>query len=270
MCIAILNISGLVPEIHIRNSFDNNYDGCGLAWIEAGKIKTYKTMKDLSTFIKTYKQIRQSNTLPILLHFRISTHGKTNLQNVHPFMIGEKMAMIHNGMIDFPLIDKDLSDTHNFSNFLSKMSDYEQFINPNSIESQYIQDTCGNHSKMVFLSSNGKYQIYNEDKGHWIDDSWYSNYTYQSCGLYDFGGKSTYKNDWSDYEKIDSYTYDSDSDFECLQFFADEHEIDIQNIDPTGADWDDYDMWERSSWIEVNGKWYVKDYYMDIIHGDYV
>jgi len=263
MCIAILNLSGIVPDLHIENSFQNNYDGAGMAWIESGKIKTYKTMNDLTEFMQTYKKIRKFNALPILLHFRISTHGKTNILNVHPFLIGDKMAMIHNGMIDFPLINKDLSDTHNFAMMLSRLSEPDQIMNPSSFESRYIQDICGNHSKMVFLSSDGEYQIINENKGHWIGDTWYSNSTYKDYGLYDFGGKSF------------PYSYQDElirkeSDLESLRYFADEYEIPVESIDPTGIDWDTDEAWDIENYAVIQGIYYFKESYESLTIGEFI
>lgn len=270
MCIAILNKSGFIPDQHIQNSFDNNYDGAGLAWIESGIIKTYKTMNDISEFIQTYKKIRKNNDSPILLHFRISTHGKVNISNVHPFMIGNKMAMIHNGMIDFPILNKNLSDTHSLVLLLNKLSNPENIHDSNSVEFQFIKETCDNHSKMVFLSADSKYTIFNEEKGHWIDQTWYSNYTYKDYGRYDFGGKSMDNLSKSNQYSFDSYKNEyawDEYEMDEIETFANLHEIDPYFVDDFGVDWDDPESWEIENWIYLNGMYYLKSSYEFMMEG---
>jgi hypothetical protein len=255
MCIAILNKSGLIPQEHIVNSFENNYDGSGLAWIESGKINTYKTLDDIDTYISTYEKIRNANKLPILLHFRISTHGEVNIKNVHPFMIGNDITMVHNGIIDFPLLNPKYSDTHNFSRFLSNYSSLNSIFIPDSILSKYIESLCKKSSKMVFLNKYGKYRIFNEDLGHWNGESWYSNDTYTNHGLYDFGGSSGINCD-SFYGRLDD-----------LETFADLHSINPLKVDDYGVNWKNNEAWELDNWIKVQDYYYYKNTYKSLLRG---
>ena len=81
---------------------------------------------DLTDLKKALKRLEKTidvvNT-PIVLHFRITTHGETSPGNTHPFPVSEKLpllrmakckaplAVAHNGIICIKPSQKDLSDT---------------------------------------------------------------------------------------------------------------------------------------------------------------
>lgn len=276
MCIAILNKSGIVPESHIRTSFANNPDGAGMAWIENGSIKVFKTMKDVDKLASLYLSIRNDNDSPIVLHFRIGTHGKKDISNVHPFHINSDMIMVHNGIVDSPVIDKQKSDTFHLSLFLSNLSTYRNLIDTNSIEYGFADTICAGYSKLIFMDNDGRTSIVSEDKGHWIDQTWYSNRTYNDRDMIDIGGKSIKKgsslNGYEKYASYESYShwyddqdssslidaynlyYDDDPD-EALELFCEDNSLPISYVDSSGViSWDDTDTWDIDNWIEYDGK----------------
>jgi len=73
MCIAILNINSQLPEETLKNSWNNNEQGAGLLWNEAGQLQTFKTHK-FKQLLKQYNKLRSSPIIgKIILHFRIAT-----------------------------------------------------------------------------------------------------------------------------------------------------------------------------------------------------
>ena len=184
MCIAIFTKENVVlPELILRNSAENNKDGCGVAFIDPNttKINIYVTL-DLEEFIQNYNDIcKEAPDSPKLVHFRKQTKGTISLANCHPFHISEDMAFMHNGTISASelILDKDESDTAAFcSDFLQKLP--EDWMENDAIVG-LVKNFVG-ASRLVFLKSDGTYLIINETKerGHWNTEKniWYSNYSY--------------------------------------------------------------------------------------------
>ena len=56
-----------------------------------------------------------------VLHFRLSTHGKTNVENCHPFEVLPGLYLLHNGIFSIECnLDKEMSDTWHFGELLVK------------------------------------------------------------------------------------------------------------------------------------------------------
>lgn len=207
MCIAILTKPGIVvSDDHLKNSQETNPDGCGLAWVQpGGKLKVFKTL-DFAEFKRVYAKVcakfPESNKL---IHFRIRTHGNVDVQNCHPFVVDKDHAFIHNGTITMTApSDKAAaySDTFLFNKHIL------QNINlniPNWMTEYWIKAMLQkmiDHSKIVVLRSDNNVLIVNEDKGHWLDDVWYSNYSYKaSKATYSYGGKGKEHQNNKDWRK---------------------------------------------------------------------
>ena len=102
-----------ISIVHLRQGFDSNRDGCGFAYAKDGKIELVKGMFNWQKFYDEYEKVKQ---YPMLIHFRLSTAGKKNQTNCHPFSLLEgKYAMAHNGVINIILSDKRFSDTYHFA-----------------------------------------------------------------------------------------------------------------------------------------------------------
>lgn len=187
MCIAILNTkkAGQLPKSQIKNSWDNNNMGAGLLWTNKKGLNVFKSY-DYDTFLDKYVEIRKDNEVGnIVLHFRIATSGYNGEHNLHPFLVSDKLGFVHNGVIS-GLGSKEFSDTYEFNDMLKKFN--HSFINCD-MSRYFIANYIGN-SKLVFLDSNDKYNIINEQLGHWKDDNWYSNDSYKSYNDYVYYGNT--------------------------------------------------------------------------------
>lgn len=194
MCIAILNKVGTLPKEYIQNSWDNNYHGAGLAFSDGTRIVTYKTDTNADNFYKKYKKYRkQYPDVPFLLHFRISTHGTISVDNLHPFVINDNVALIHNGMVD--LTDHSKTDHRSDTRYLCEeiLANMPDGWHRSSGVHKLIGEV-GGWSKFVLLDIDHNYSIIGEDAGHWADDNWYSNNSYKQVNRYvDYGGKKVDK-----------------------------------------------------------------------------
>lgn len=194
MCIAILNKSGQLAEEIFENSFENNPDGCGMAWIEKGQIQTLHNLKSWKPLYEKYLKIRPATADPILIHFRIGTSGKKDERNLHPFTIGKDLAMIHNGILTYHPTNPDYSDTWHFAQMLKSLRDPAKLIESESLEFKQLESFIGS-SKICYLHKSGKVSIMNEKAGHWNGESWFSNTTYEQCSYYPIGYSKSYGND---------------------------------------------------------------------------
>lgn len=192
MCIIIANAPfNTLSKETIKNSWNNNDHGAGLMYVNEGEIVIKKELHSVQKFYKAYTKARkdcpESN---IVLHFRISTHGKINTDNCHPFSVNEGLAFAHNGIISNAPRSADFSDTYMFNQTILK-SMPDGFIRNNAIR-ELIHNYIGTGSKLVFLDKNNTVEIINEKAGHWDNGNWYSNYTYQKSMYRDFGGQKFY------------------------------------------------------------------------------
>lgn len=178
MCIILYAESGkTIKDEWLDNSAKSNPDGFGLSYSSGDKVEIYKTMK-YNKFKKKYRELESNFPhADFVLHFRKSTAGKTNVDNCHPFKVGDK-AVFHNGVItkcDPPKDDKIRSDTRIFCD------DILADLPPNWIEYESLLELIEGFiggSKMVFMEPDGVVTILNEEAGHWVDGIWASNYSY--------------------------------------------------------------------------------------------
>jgi predicted glutamine amidotransferase len=197
MCIAILNPSNVILEKEtLKNCWENNGDGAGLLWVDNGKLKSYKAMVDFEKLYNKYLEIRKSRYTKesqVVIHFRISTHGKVNRTNCHPFIVNEKLGFVHNGIISKVERNDNFSDTYMFNEIFLK--ELPKDFYKSGIYHDLIESYIGG-SKLLFLDTNNDAYIINESMGVWDMGCWFSNTTYKYSKYVDMGGvkvlKSTY------------------------------------------------------------------------------
>lgn len=192
MCIAILNPNSVTLKKKVlKNCWDNNRDGAGLLYLANGVLTTHKEMKNFDSFYDHYAKVRKEHSKSqIVIHFRISTHGKVNETNCHPFIVDDKWGFVHNGIIYAAPKHNDFSDTYMFNEHILKKLPEDWMFN----EAIYdlVQDYIGS-SKLLFLNTDNDAYIINEEAGVWDLGCWFSNTTYKPSKYYDFGGKSILK-----------------------------------------------------------------------------
>ena len=218
MCIAIVKTKdSTISDDVLRNCFENNPDGAGVAYTKDGELYIVKGIFDVNNFIKIVRETERIADSNILIHCRIGTSGLKDKDNTHPHVVNSKTVLIHNGIlnIDVPK-DSKKSDTVLFIERYLKDLDDDFIYNKPILK--LIQDLIGTNNKFCFLNSNGDYAILNEDKGFWIDGVWYSNYSFEDYTKYSYVNSKYYFDD-IDNEYLDAYGLSRDE-------FLDEYTID--------------------------------------------
>lgn len=179
MCVAIAKKVGAeITDQTLDNCYRFNKDGCGFAYLEPkGKgfqIKVYKTLSFPQFKIKLRELEAKYPSSPMLIHFRAMSKGAISLDNCHPFIIDSHHVFIHNGTIgkapDDTLGKK--SDTVMFNETTLQMLPKGWYGNP--AVRTLIEDYIG-MSKLAVMNNQGEFQLFNESKGEWAGDIWYSN-----------------------------------------------------------------------------------------------
>ena len=130
-----------------------------------------------------WEKLREIERGPAIFHFRITTHGLTDVDNCHPFNVGDddKTVLAHNGILPIVMpVHETRSDTKIFAEYiLPRMGGVTALDNKETFESV---EEWASGSKLVVLSVNPLCQydwyIINESHGHWLDGMWWSNKSY--------------------------------------------------------------------------------------------
>jgi predicted glutamine amidotransferase len=213
MCIAILNTKSVTLKRELLNNcWKNNGDGAGILYAKDGQMQVFKEMKSFDNFYAEYLRVRKEvSKQNIVLHFRISTHGKVNETNCHPFLVSDQLGFVHNGMIYDVPTSPDYSDTYMFNEEILK--DLKDGFEYNETILDMLESYIGAGSKLLFLNSDDECFIVNEKAGHWNMNCWFSNSSYKQVNDWvDYGGKKVKKSSmgYGSYNTYGSYkTYNS-------------------------------------------------------------
>ena len=173
MCIAILNKSAVLSKKSLKNCWDNNNHGAGIGYIDGGEIRSYHESTSFDSFYEEYKYIRAISDKPLMLHFRIATHGMGK-DMLHPHEVTHgKVTLIHNGIIR-GLGDNRISDTREFAELLGNFRPKNvQFIDHKGVRG-FAMQLLGGTNKVVLMDNRGEFRILNESLGHWdkAKDTW--------------------------------------------------------------------------------------------------
>lgn len=179
MCVAIVKPKDKeITDEELKNCFENNPDGAGIAFAKDGKLYLIKGIFDKNKFIEKVRQVENVVDGDMLIHCRISTSGLVDTNNCHPHVVNEKTALIHNGVlhgINVPT-DSKVSDTVIFIHeYLKNLP--EDFMKDKNII-KLIEAAIGNYNKFCFINNKGETVIVNESEGEWHNGVWYSNDSY--------------------------------------------------------------------------------------------
>ena len=179
MCLLIFKPAGqTIPFDHLEQGHINNSHGSGVVAATGKKLFTLKghdyTHEDISDYIE------RNTDLPMIIHFRLASHGPINYSNTHPFKLPQDWAAAHNGMIDLPIMDNTKSDTREFlERYVEPVLFTEKMALMDSHLIKNLGIAVGGYNKLVFLHKTGEASIVNESSGKWIGGIWYSNDSYK-------------------------------------------------------------------------------------------
>jgi hypothetical protein len=183
MCLLMVTLGRLPKREYLENAAANNPDGFGFAVHHGDRIVTGRSMESSGLIDRFYAEMSRSNHPIGMFHARFTTHGKTMLENNHPFRVdGRKdLVLAHNGMLPItPKAGDDRSDTRIFA---------ENVLGAIGIEALDDKDTFrkleqfASGSKVALLSTAPELRdsvyILNEHLGDWEHDIWWSNSGYK-------------------------------------------------------------------------------------------
>ena len=234
MCIICAKPAGVKfpKDAYIKNMWEGNSDGAGIMWTSNNKVhikKGFMKYKDFKNFLVRLKKRYDIDKIPVVMHFRITTHGGTKPENTHPFPISSKvknlqaleyctnLGVAHNGTITIKN-PPEISDTMAYiSQRLSKIRTRDGAF----YKKQQMLDKIEKEitSKMCFLDNVGNLKFigkFEEEDGIFYSNTSYLGYR-RWCYYYDgyYGNyKNTYKHsankmyyeqDWDDSEEWGHY-----------------------------------------------------------------
>lgn len=210
MCVICVKEKGfqLPSKETLENCFKNNPDGAGFMFTKAGLVRYEKGFMTFESFYdalkKHFPKPRIEKQVPVILHFRIGTHGdKRAPTHTHPFPVTRDMrrmvklegdvplAVVHNGIIQTRNYPK-YSYTNEDGSTLSPSDTMEyvrEIIAPiariNAFENDLalktiINETLG-FSKLVVLRGDGKLYKYGDFQQPNKDEQvFFSNNSYET------------------------------------------------------------------------------------------
>lgn len=192
MCIIVYKPAGIESPswATLHKCFNYNSDGAGFMYAENGKVHIHKGFMSWNGFKKAFKAFKNRQDLPLVCHFRITTHGGTEKGLCHPFPLSSNVSELkateseteigiaHNGCISLTsYAGKGMSDT---SEFIRKYANIivtnpQWYRNPDA--NKLLGEVIG--SKMLVLSNDGHGEVVGDG---WTEDNgvMYSNKTYMS------------------------------------------------------------------------------------------
>lgn len=166
MCVITL----LQPQQKLdKQRFDKmwtfNPHGGGLMYAKNGELQILKS-QDRQEFWGLLKLAEEDAQSPIGVHFRISTSGKVDIDNCHPFLVNEGVALMHNGILPVTVPKKSLiNDTQIFiKRYLQDLD----FNLKNKALMMYLGRSIGDYNKFLLMDKLGNVEILNPDV--WKDD----------------------------------------------------------------------------------------------------
>ena len=232
MCIIAAKPAGVaMPDAQtIRAMWDNNHDGAGLMYTDKGRVrieKGFMTFDALEDALTNLGQRLDLTATPVVLHFRIRTHGGTVAECTHPFPITDNIGALkklvtatdlgvaHNGIIHSVTPRKGISDTMEY--IATQLAPLKRAV-PTFYKNKHLQLLVKNaiESKMVFLTKSGEiYTIgdFLEDGGVLYSNGSYKPFTFRSSGWSYFGGGVSMDFDCVDKEALRDLCWLEEGDY---------------------------------------------------------
>lgn len=248
MCIIVakpMNIE--MPDTEtLKRCFNYNSDGAGFMWADGKTVHIRKGFMKFESFMnaldKELPEAMRTDT-PIVMHFRIATHGKVQPGCCHPFPLTDdkkelasisteaRIGVAHNGIIAGRSTNNNWSDTMDFiANVMTPLMRMNPSFMHNSNAIDLLEGACD--SKLAILDNAGDIATV----GHFYEDDGvlYSNTSYM---------KSTYS--WSSYGALWDKGYagygwwSDDDDYAVTSTYMTAAKNAAVNEDPYGEELDE-------------------------------
>ena len=211
MCIIAIKNKGvkLPTKATITTMFVNNPDGAGFMYVKHGQVHIEKGFMSKTSFLKAIKAIKNVENIPLIMHFRIGTHGGNIPSNCHPFpVIGHTgkmkalketctLGIAHNGIIPDCNPTTGISDTMQYiAEIVAPLRELKEDFYLTALGRRLLLATS--KSKLVLLDKEGRIVTVGDFK-EGKDKILYSNSSYKES-LYSYGAwfssNDDYENDY--------------------------------------------------------------------------
>jgi hypothetical protein len=168
----LLNTPGMLSDI-----FSSNEDGIGYMYGSKKGLKVVKSLPKNLQQATDFIQRIPNDDRAFAIHFRMTTHGHTDLDNCHPYdVVPGYMAMMHNGIFSTGnAADRTKSDTWHFINDYmgSPIREFPELAYNESYLTM-VAEMVGNN-RFVFMNGEGRISHVNFDQGIEYAGLWFSN-----------------------------------------------------------------------------------------------
>lgn len=177
----LLETKGMLKDIYTSNS-----DGIGFMYATKDGLKVIKHLPKSEADATACIKRMPTDDREIAIHFRMTTHGDTDLTNCHPYdVIPGYVAMMHNGVLHTGnKADPSKSDTWHFiKDYLaSPVAEHPDLIFNESFLTM-VADYIDNN-RFVFMNGEGRMSHVNFKQGVEHDGMWFSNtYAWKPASL---------------------------------------------------------------------------------------
>ena len=226
MCVIIYAPIGTKFDMKdLRDAFDYNDDGAGIAWLQNGLVSYSKGYTTFDDFTKNMKSIIDDTSMDRVIHFRITSRGKTSKTQCHPFLLsddskdagildycGDRTVLFMNGTIMNQKLITGLNDTASF--IIDTLYDSSLKFN-NDADLNIIDELTG--AKWAIMSTDGVSLVgdftlvnglyYSNTYHMWSKWVYNDDFTYDNCESYGKKSKKSRKDTLRD-SYIEDYYYD--------------------------------------------------------------
>lgn len=258
MCVIIYAPIGVEFDYDdLKDAFDFNPDGAGIGWVKDGLVSYSKGYVSYKDFVNHMSDIIDDTSMDRVIHFRITSRGKTSKAQCHPFLLsddsreaglldymGKRTIMFMNGTITDQKLISGLNDTASF--IIDTLYD-SNLKYDNDADLNIIDKLTG--AKWAIMSTEGVSLVGEFDM---IEGRYYSNTYHTFIRSYSSDYDYTSYNDDYFYNYNDDYWYEkNDKDEEDYIFYHNEntyHYTLEDLIDEDDADfYDDVDLVENNN-----------------------
>jgi hypothetical protein len=166
--------AGHIPQSVIDTALHRHPDGYGIAWREAGTVRTAKyAPAQRKAFRRHLRKLDKRFDIEYAAHFRMATQGPAVQALAHPFTYKDAgegtVAIVHNGIINIHA-EAHESDTEVFVRNVLATLPTAWWRDP---AQRYLVSEAIGYSKLVVMTAT-ETVIINESLGEWDGGLWYS------------------------------------------------------------------------------------------------
>ena len=176
MCLIIHQRSGYtLPQSQLKTIYARNSDGFGVMFSENSKLYTLRFVGTLDETMRAYYLYAAGREC--LIHWRLSTAGRIDVHNAHPFVLGDsQIGMMHNGIVGIGQPYNTMSDTYHLAEYILKpiaQHDPEHVMSEDFCE--VLSGLVGYGNRLAFMNHKGQVSICNREEGVEYEGNWFSN-----------------------------------------------------------------------------------------------